>query len=174
MVLARKVFGGAARVHDAVTQASYALGSVMLLLITLSYIFEVVARYFFNAPTRWAADFVGYALLASIFLLLPYVTANRRHVAVSLVPERLNDDAERALLRVVDLIGAVSCSIAAYFSLLENIRQATNNVLTVGNEPIPKYLISSFITYGLIMAALHFLRHFLHPPIKPQPESGSY
>lgn len=174
MVLARKVFCGAARVHDAVTQASYAIGAVMLLLITVSYIYEVVARYFFNAPTRWAADFVGYALLASIFLLLPYVTAKRRHVAVSLVPERLNERAERTLLRVVDLIGAVFCAYAAYLSLMENIRQATNGVLTVGNEPIPKYLISSFITYGLALAALHFLRHVIRPPVKPQPESGSY
>ena len=152
---------------DLITATCRYAGTLMLLLIASAYLIEVFSRYFLNAPTRWASDVVGYALLASVFLLLPWVTAQRMHVAVTFLPDRLAPRAKLQLERVVQLIGVVVCGLAAYYSLNENIRQYTSGSLTIGNEPIPKWTISIFITIGLAATALHFLRFFISPEAAP-------
>ncbi len=42
------------RLHDGITQAGFAAAMVALASIILAFIYEVIARYFFNAPTEWA------------------------------------------------------------------------------------------------------------------------
>ncbi|MCF3934958.1 TRAP transporter small permease [Acuticoccus sp. M5D2P5] len=152
------------KLHDALTTVAFVLGTVMLVVITGSYVYEVVARYFFTAPTKWAADLVGYALCAGVFLLLPKVTATRGHVAVTLIFERVGKATEKRLLRFIDLLGAVFCGYAAWLSFNENVRQAEKGIMTIANQPIPKYWVTGFITFGLLLAAIHFLRHVVRPP----------
>ncbi|WP_157962006.1 TRAP transporter small permease [Acuticoccus kandeliae] len=155
---------GLVKLHDALTAVAFVAGTIMLVVITGSYVYEVVARYFFTAPTKWAADLVGYALCAGVFLLLPKVTQTRSHVAVTLIFERVGKAAEKRILRLIDLIGAVFCGYAAWLSFNENVRQAEKGIMTIANQPIPKYWVTGFITFGLLLAAIHFLRHFIRPP----------
>jgi len=52
----------------------------------------------------------------------------------------------------------VICAIGTWISLDENIRQYVQEVFLMRVHPIPKWWISSFITFGFAMSALHFLR----------------
>ena len=48
-----------AKALDALTLAASVLAALGLAMIVGSYVFEVVSRYIFQAPTAWASDFVA-------------------------------------------------------------------------------------------------------------------
>lgn len=147
------------RVHDNLTTLASALAAIGLAMIVGSYVFEVISRYIFSSPTAWASDFVSYALCATVFLALPQVTKDKAHVAVTI----LVDIAPKSLAGIahvlVSLLGFGCLSFAAWVSLQENIRQYTRDIYTLAIVPIPQWWVSSFITFGLAVSALYFLRY---------------
>ena len=129
------------RLLDGLTWLGFGAAILALAVLTASYVYEIVARYFFRAPTTWSSDVVGYALSATVFLALPFITARGRHVAVTLVLDAVPRPVKSLMQRLIDAIGA-GASLAA-------------------NDPIPKWWITGLITAGLVLCGLHFLRHLL-------------
>lgn len=146
-------------VLDWVTQLAAVLAAVGLSMIVVSYVYEVVTRYFFNSPTAWVSDFVTYALCASVFLAFPKVTKDRGHVAVTILVDVMPKGIAGWTHTLVSLIGFLSLAFAAYISLQENIRQYTKNIETLAIIPIPQWWVSSFITLGLALSSLYMLRY---------------
>lgn len=159
----RRILRALATLHDGVTRAGYLGGVAALSLITICYTYEVAARYFFSAPTTWASDLVGYSLCAGVFLMMPHVTATRAHVAVTVLVDVVPPGVARLMHGFINLIGFGFCMFAASISFDENVRQMARGILTLGTDPIPKWWVSSFITFGLSVSALHFLRHLFAP-----------
>jgi C4-dicarboxylate transporter DctQ subunit len=147
-----------ARLHDGITDVGFQLSKLCLGIIVFAYCFEVVSRYFFNAPTWWADEAVSYALCIGIFLMMPYVTRGKGHVAVTLVLEVLPPRETRILTWVIYLLGFLACAAATWINLDENIRQVVKDVQLMRVKPLPKWWISVWITYGFASSALYFLR----------------
>ena len=146
------------KAHDQLTKGSFVLGTLCLVVIVFAYSHETVARYFFSAPTSWSNEVVGYALCIGLFLVLPELTRTRGHIAITFVAEALPDSATRYLQASLNFISGVTCLAVAWFSIEENIRQISNEVMLVTTTPIPKILISVWISYGFLSAGLYFLR----------------
>lgn len=144
---------------DWLTQLAAILAAIGLALIVVSYVYEVVTRYFFNSPTAWVSDFVTYALCASVFLAFPKVTKDRGHVAVTILVDIMPKSIAGWMHTMVSVIGFLSLAFAAYVSLQENIRQYTKNIETLAIIPVPQWWISSFITFGLALSSLYMLRY---------------
>jgi TRAP-type C4-dicarboxylate transport system permease small subunit len=143
------------RWHRALTEAGARVATVCVALMAVAYTAEVVARYFFSAPLNWSGDLSGYLLCVSVFLALPKVTADRAHVAVSLIIEVMRADTRRPYLRVLWCVTAVVCAFITYFIAVEGVRQFNEHVLTSAANQIPKWWISAVACYGLASAALH-------------------
>lgn len=146
------------KIHDLLTRFSFVLGTLCLVVIVFSYSYETVARYFFSAPTSWSNEVVGYALCIGLFLVLPELTRTRGHIAITFVAEALPDAATRYLETTLNFISGVTCIAVAWFSIEENIRQISNEVMLVTTTPIPKILISVWMSYGFLSAGLYFFR----------------
>ena len=86
------------------------LASLALAAIVVSYSFEVVSRYVFSAPTWWSAELVSYLLCIMTFTMMPYVTATRGHVAVTILVDALPDTLRGGATRTLALIGALACA----------------------------------------------------------------
>jgi len=153
------------RWHRALTEAGARVATVCVALMAVAYTAEVVARYFFSAPLNWSGDLSGYLLCFSVFLALPKVTADRAHVAVSLIIEVMHANARRRYLRVLWYITAVVCAFVTYFIAVEGLRQFNEHVLTSAANQIPKWWISAIACYGLASAALHLL--YAQPELSP-------
>ena len=151
------------RVHDAVNRAGFVTAAGLLGAVVLIYSHEVVVRYFFAAPTKWASDVVTYFQCAMIFLVMPDLTRRSEHVAITFLPEALSPPTARVLRKLALLTGAVCCVLAACLSAQANISQFRDNVTTVAAISIPKWWVSSFITYGFAGSALYFLRMLWAP-----------
>ena len=122
------------------------------------YSIEIFSRYFLNAPTTWANDFIVFTLCASIFLMMPEITRSGGHVAVTLLTDLLPGGARNNARRVLAFAGFCVCAFAAYISWQANVNQYINDLQTVTTIQAPKWLITGFITYGLGVSALEFLR----------------
>ena len=157
--------------HDAVTRVSFAASAIILALIAISFSYEVVARYFFGAPTSWANAFVAYFLCASIFLAAPELTRRRAHVAVTLLADRVSPSVRAVLNRIVLAAGTGACLLAAWITANATADQFTIGIDTISAYPVPKWLVSIFIPYGMLSSGLYFLRDLVsdHASAKPEP-----
>jgi TRAP-type C4-dicarboxylate transport system permease small subunit len=144
--------------HDRVTTAGFGLAAVLVGAIAAAFCYEVVARYFFSAPTAWTYDVGCYLLAAVIFLSIPEMTRRGAHIHVNLIFDYLSPAGARALRYAIGMLAVTACLIAAWITGTETWRQYSQEVWTLSALPIPKWWVSIVIPYGMLSSALHFLR----------------
>jgi TRAP-type C4-dicarboxylate transport system permease small subunit len=165
----RQTWGRVLLLHDAVTRVSFAASAMILALIAISFSYEVVARYFFGAPTSWANAFVAYFLCASIFLAAPELTRRRAHVAVTILADRASPGLRAALHRVILAAGAGACLLATWITANATADQFAMGIDTISAYPVPKWLVSIFIPYGMLSSGLYFLRDLTGDDVRANP-----
>ena len=147
------------RLHDGLTTLGAALSVACIAIICFSYCYEVVSRYFFNAPTSWAAAITAYLLLAATMLMAPYVTRQRSHVTLTFVLERVGPVRARYLMAGCILISAVVCLLSVWFTGTETARQIAAGTTMMDSLLLtPKWVLSAIIVYGFLSSSLYFLR----------------
>ncbi|MCT4685600.1 MAG: TRAP transporter small permease [Roseicyclus sp.] len=144
--------------HDVISHTGFVLGAGAIGLIVVIYAYEVTMRYFFVAPTMWASDFVSFLLLFSVFLVMPWLTREGGHVAVTLLPDMLPERLGALVLRLGWVAGAAACLWAAWISLQENIVLFERGTATLTVVRFPKWTLTAVITYGLLNSGLYFAR----------------
>ena len=144
---------------DLVTRLSMYASGIALLLITLSYVFEVIMRYFLNAPTSWSSDVIQGFFAAMIMLALPEVTRTNSHIIISFFHEKMNPTSRQHLGRALAFIGFLMCMLTAWICLQETLRQYDRSIETLWSHPIPKWWISAFIPFGFSLSGLQMLRN---------------
>lgn len=162
------------RIHDAISLAGFAGGAVALGLIVVIYAYEVTVRYFFISPTMWASDFVSFLLLISVFLVIPWLSREGGHVAVTLLPDMMPARWADRFLRVGFLVAAIVCLWSAWISVQETQRLIERGTTTLTTVRIPKWTLIAFVTYGLANAGLYFLRVAAMPTARLQTGDTSH
>lgn len=158
------------RIFDGVLLAGAWLAAIGLCLIVAAYTYEVVARYLFNAPTWWSAELVAYLLCIMTFSMMPYVTATRAHVAVTILLDLLSARNKVWGERAIWFAGFLVCAAMAWFAGGETLRQFTRNIQMMATHPIPKWWVSSWIVIGFALSSLAFLRLALVGPMATKPD----
>ena len=89
------------RAIDALNEIVGRIVAVVAVLFALIIIYDVVLRYAFNDPTRWAFD-VSKQLYGFYFVMLGgYALRHKAHVRVDIVTERFS----RGWQRLIDILG---------------------------------------------------------------------
>ena len=143
---------------DLVTRLSTYASGMALLLITSSYVFEVIMRYFLDAPTSWSSDVIQWFFAAMIMLALPEVTRTNSHIVISFFLEKLKPRSRLNLGRILASVGFAMCMLTAWICLQETLRQYDRSIETLWSHPIPKWWISAFIPFGFGLSGLQMLR----------------
>jgi C4-dicarboxylate transporter DctQ subunit len=164
----KKAFELFTRAHDSITVFGYYFSCLALAVIFSSYIVEVFGRYFFNAPQWWASEAVSYSLCAGAFMMMPYVTWKKGHVAVALIFDVLPKRLVRPAVWITYLMGALACGFAAWITFDETLRQYYNDVHIMAVKPVPKYLISIVLPFGFASSTIHFIRMLDWRMINPE------
>lgn len=147
-----------AAIHDATSRWLFVLAGAALSLAVSLYVFEVIMRYGFGAPTTWSGEAVQYALAVLIFCALPDITRRHAHVAIDIVPEALPPAVSVWLNRITAILAAGACAVAGWIIAGEAMRQFERGLMTNAANPIPRWWITAIIALGFTSAALHFLR----------------
>ena len=131
--------------------------NVFLLAVALTF-YEVVLRYFFNAPTTWVHE-VSIFLTATAFIMGGSYTLQRKdHIRISLVIESVPESTRR-WLNVINLIVALYFLVAlAYGAALQAEKSIAvmERTGTASDLPLPVTL-KSLLVVGVVLMVLQGL-----------------
>jgi C4-dicarboxylate transporter DctQ subunit len=155
--MTRRIAGVLRKVLDRATEVALFISMILLALLVITYLFEVVSRYFFNAPKQWPSNLEPALFCAGVFLALPAVTRSHEHISIDLIPSQLPRRMQRRLNIALMYIAAFVCAVMTYVTGTEVANQIAKGVSTFGSLPYPKWWVSVFIPIGFSMTALQFL-----------------
>jgi TRAP-type C4-dicarboxylate transport system permease small subunit len=161
---------GLAKIQDWLSRAGFILAACILAFIAMAYSYEVVSRYFFNAPTIWASPLVSYALCLSIFLTLPDLARRGEHISIDLNEAWASPELLQKLNRFMRFLAGLSCLAAAWITAEQAWSEYIANVFTNTYLPIPKYWLFVFIPYGFLSGGIYFLRQAAGEKLDPTKE----
>jgi TRAP-type mannitol/chloroaromatic compound transport system permease small subunit len=77
------------------------IGAWIIIVLIVTMVYEVIARYFFDSPTQWAFE-MGYMLMGTSFMLgLAVCMQMRRHIRVDFVYDNVGPKGRA----IIDLVG---------------------------------------------------------------------
>lgn len=133
--------------------------------------YEVIGRYFFNAPTIWAAELSQLCLVWGSLIAMSWVLSARRHIRVTalvgLLPLRL-----RQLCEIISmaLIAVFSGYVVWYgFGIFHDSFSRGRTSGTMLNLPV--WIAEAAVPIGfalLLLSALHGLRNALRGELPPE------
>lgn len=95
---------------DRISNALAALAAWAFVLIGLMLGYEVVARYFFNAPTIWAEEMSRMLLVWASFGAVASLLRNDQHIRVTVVTDLLGPAGQR-VARIVSLVFVLAIAV---------------------------------------------------------------
>jgi C4-dicarboxylate transporter DctQ subunit len=132
---------------------------VVIMMLTISY--DVVMRYFFNAPTTWSFEINRYMLIMVVFLGSGWTLSSGGHVSVDIATDKLSHKKQQILI-------IISHIISAGYALIFFIESATftydaweNNVKSTEYLAWSLWPIRAFLVIGSGMLFLECILRIL-------------
>ena len=131
---------------------------ILILLIFFSILYDVILRYFFYKPTRWALDIGELFLLPVVYLPIALTYIQDEHVRVDLLISLLKNNKIKKILdyftNILMLIWSIISSYLIFSLGLEYFN--SGRVSQIGEIVIYPYVFISFI--GTIMFTIVLLQ----------------
>ena len=143
---------------DSLLNGSAYVAGLLVVTVTFSVLYEVVARYFFNSPTIWAVDLTEYSLVYITFLGTPWVLRDRAHTRVEIVVERLRPRVRLTLSVLVSLVAAVAAVVLAWEGALETWESYLGGHAELKAWRVPRWPLILPICIGSVLLLVEFLR----------------
>lgn len=133
------------------------LAGTFLVLMTLTTVLNVFARYFFNAPVQWAEEFARYAFIWLVFTGAALCTKYDRHIVIDSVVGLLPARPRAVFLLLANLVTlGLMLAIAYYGWVLSS--KATQPTSTLH---VPQYVVYIAMPLSALLVIYHSLQHVL-------------
>jgi len=150
------------RIIDSVNERVGAISGWLVLLLIIVILWEVVARYVFNAPTTWG--FNSFRMLSGALIVFGWAYAQRynSHIRVDILYSRFSPRKKA----VIDVIGTglLFLPLFATFTVLAGLsvqRSYINYILHHQGSLPTNLLYQIVILIGLCLFFLQFLARFV-------------
>ncbi|GHC33865.1 TRAP transporter small permease subunit [Aidingimonas halophila] len=110
------IVGGYIRLMDAISQALAYLAAALFIGGTLAVTQMVFVRYVLGMSTSWQTEFTVFSVTGAMLLGSPYVLLTGGHVAVRVLPDKLNGMPRKLMNLAASLCGLAFCACLAYAS----------------------------------------------------------
>lgn len=132
------------------------VGGAAVIVITALVSYDVLMRYFLNAPQLFVDELAGFLQVAVIFLGLAYTFVAGGHVRVDLLTTQLAPR-RRARLRVATLALGVALLLPVAWTTAEAVVTALDFGRVSAVMLYPLWLPMALIPFGLLLLALAML-----------------
>ncbi len=135
------------------------LGRLAIVILVVAMLYEVLARYVFDAPTLWAFD-ISYMLNGSIFILgAAYALQQDAHVRIDFLSQKLPFRAQQIQNGILYiLVMAPIFGMFAYISVSKTLKAfLTGELESVSPWAPVVWPFYSVIAVGLLALSLQFL-----------------
>lgn len=141
------------RANDALSYVS----AVLIVVMTLTVLYDVVARLVFRSPTLWAIDLNEYLLVYLTFVPAAWILLRDHHVKVELLLSRLRPRTQRRMVLTTDLLGLFYSVILAWQSWLVAWDAFQNGYRFSTALAFPRFPVLVIIPIGAAWLSLAFL-----------------
>jgi len=136
-----------------------AAGFVVVMVVSILY--DVFARWFFHSPTIWVIDMNEYLLVYLTFVPAAWILVNDHHVKVELVTSRLNSRTQHRLRLVTDTLGFLYCIVLAWQGWLVAWHAFERGYRFSTALSFPKFPVLVIIPIGAVWLSLAFFLRLL-------------
>ena len=153
--------------YNAIDHTSHFLGicvSTFYLVAAVATLYEVFARYLFNAPTLWAFEIVMVLCASSWMLSSGYITLKKRHIGITVIQSIAPPNVRWWL----DLFAMTVGVLALYLLLTDASVRAYDSILRVEragsafNSPMPMMIKTLLVVGGFVYLAQLFVNLYRH------------
>lgn len=160
------------RVLDAVELLAARVSALLLVAAGVMLSYEVVARYFFTAPTIWAAELSQLCLIWACPLAAPWVLSARRHIRVTAVTHLLPMGLRRGLEVLALLVIAAFSAVVVWYGFDIFHDSFSRGRMTGTMLELPAALPEGAIPAGFALILLSALKGAWRALTGPLPEDG--
>jgi len=157
---------------DWLSRLGAGIASVLFVLAGAMLTYEVIARYFFIKPTRWAAELSQMCLIWGSLLAMAWLLRNRHHIQVDAVVRLLPTNVVRILDTVVMAIVAVFSVVTGLFGFLIFHDSFTRGRTTGSLLDLPIWIVELAVPVGFalltVQALLELIRLYSPTPVTPK------
>ncbi len=146
------------RAWDSLLNGLACFAGLLVVTVTLSVLYEVVARYFFNSPTIWAVDLTEYSLVYITFLGSPWVLRDHAHTRVEVLVERLRPRVRVGVAVVVSLVAATGAVVMAWEGAWETWESYLGGHAELKAWRVYRWPLILPIFIGSVLLVIEFLR----------------
>lgn len=163
------------QLRAAVERCNFVLGVVSglgILAMGLILTYEVVCRYFFNAPTIWAQETSVYLYMWTMLAAASYTLQSKKHVHVDLVIDRLATRPKSLVEIATSAVGAVFCaivSVQAYQMIAATVRFGKVSATPLR---VPLWIPQSALLMGFVLLTFQFAFLILDRAIELRVQGG--
>jgi len=133
------------------------LSAWLFFLVGLMLSYEVVMRYFFNAPTIWAEELSRLAQIWATWLAAAWTLKNRRLIAVGLIYDRLPPLLRRLAASFTLLFIAAFSAITLYYAILITVESARLGRKTATMLDMPLWAAEIAVPIGIALLLIQCL-----------------
>lgn len=145
-------------VFDAILDLGMVIGSVSVFFLMVIVCYDVVARYFFNAPTIWVSEISSILLLFLPFLAGGWIMRKDGHVKMDLVLNMMEPRTKTVFNIAAILITALTSLILMYYGTKISAEIYKMNYRTDTVLRLPKWPLLSIIPLGFFLMFVQAMR----------------
>jgi tripartite ATP-independent transporter DctM subunit len=141
--------------YTLIDHASHFVGvasSVLYLVAAGCTLYEVIARYLFDAPTEWAFEVVMTLIAGCWMLSSGYITLRERHISITVISHSVSALARWRLSVFSHVVGVLALFLLLTYAISE-AAEAIGHIERSGsafNSPMP-LMLKSFLVIGCVL-----------------------
>jgi C4-dicarboxylate transporter, DctQ subunit len=125
--------------------------SWIYLFIGVIVAYEVVLRYFFNAPTDWVEETSRLGMVWATFLLFPACMNRRQLISITLLSDAVGERGKMVLEGLAFAIISVACAVVAWEAAVAAFDSAAVGRATASVLRIPYWLFYLPVALGFFL-----------------------
>ena len=150
--------GRLSRIFDRILVGTgYASGAIIVIMM-LAMSYDVVLRYFFNAPTKWAGDFSGYMQYVLVLIGAAWVLMIRGHTRIDILVTRFSTRTQKIMSLVTSCIALIACALFVWEGIRATWLAYQGNEFLYRDIEVPLYPLYAVIPFSFILLCIQFGR----------------
>jgi len=121
-----------ARVSRYLKKAEEVLGVVLFCTILVSILWQIVSRYFFNAPPSWTEELSRFLFIYMGTIGVHLAQGDYGHVRIDMLVTAVPAKVRKVMESIILLVCSLSMMVLAWFSLWMAIRKAPIQLVSLG------------------------------------------
>lgn len=137
------------------------VASLIMVALTLLVVYEVISRYFFNAPTIWSMEVSQYMFCAISMLTGGYCLSREGHVRVDLFYPKMTRKTQAVIEIVTFTLVILLCAILIWIGGTEFWNILSNRTTSGSVAALPLWPVWLMIPLGGVLLLLQVVARYI-------------